>query len=628
MAKTRTKSPPSSKSKPDADRRSADRAKSSDSKPRRHDGTRETIESVVVAFILAFLFRTFEAEAFVIPTGSMAPTLLGRHKDVQCEQCKIWFTVGASDELGSNDQFYNPFNRLESAFCPNCRYKNPIRNVPVFTGDRILVNKFPYEFAEPKRFDVVVFKYPEDPTTNYIKRLVGRPGEEIKIERGDVYVRRGGTLDDWQIVRKQDPDKQRELQLLVFDNDHPETRLHDVGWPERWAPVTKDNKPGGVAGWSETDDGWTPDLKDRTFALKRDRSAEGLHWIRYRHILPTQDDWEAVTSDPPQPPVSQPRPQLISDFCGYNAYTGGQSPGDDRGIYWVGDLTLSCEVDLREAGPKAELLFELNEGVRRYRCRIDPHTGKATLVSIEHLLDRDRGIETVLATANTDLNDAGTYDVCFANVDDRLCLWIDGDVVDFGGKAEYAPPGLPAPQQEDLIPVGIAGRDVDVQVSHLLLQRDIYYRSEHVADSQDYRERPDDEQEYTGPYGRSGLSESLSDPDRWYEEYEAHTEPAVFSQLGPDEFFVLGDNSPRSKDSRLWSNTRRAKHRYAVPYSALVGKAFFIYWPHGVPFGIPGVTGDHGVAVLYHKTETGESTDYPSFWFPFYPHVTRMHRIR
>ena len=38
---------------------------------------RETIESIVVAFVLAFLFRTFEAEAFVIPTGSMSPSLQG-----------------------------------------------------------------------------------------------------------------------------------------------------------------------------------------------------------------------------------------------------------------------------------------------------------------------------------------------------------------------------------------------------------------------------------------------------------------------------------------------------------------------------------------------------------------------
>ena len=49
--------------------------------PKPKESWRDTIESIVFAFILAFLFRTFEAEAFVIPTGSMAPTLYGRHKE-------------------------------------------------------------------------------------------------------------------------------------------------------------------------------------------------------------------------------------------------------------------------------------------------------------------------------------------------------------------------------------------------------------------------------------------------------------------------------------------------------------------------------------------------------------------
>ena len=48
-------------------------------------GVRETIESIVVAVILALLFRAYEAEAFVIPTGSMAPTLQGRHVDIHCK---------------------------------------------------------------------------------------------------------------------------------------------------------------------------------------------------------------------------------------------------------------------------------------------------------------------------------------------------------------------------------------------------------------------------------------------------------------------------------------------------------------------------------------------------------------
>ncbi len=59
---------------------------------------RETIESIAMAIVLAFLFRAFVAEAFVIPTGSMAPTLMGQHKDVQCPQCGYWYEAGASIE--------------------------------------------------------------------------------------------------------------------------------------------------------------------------------------------------------------------------------------------------------------------------------------------------------------------------------------------------------------------------------------------------------------------------------------------------------------------------------------------------------------------------------------------------
>ena len=62
---------------------------------------REIVESVVVAFVLAFLFRTFEAEAFVIPTGSMAPTLMGRHKDVTCSKCGYPYRVERERRNGS-----------------------------------------------------------------------------------------------------------------------------------------------------------------------------------------------------------------------------------------------------------------------------------------------------------------------------------------------------------------------------------------------------------------------------------------------------------------------------------------------------------------------------------------------
>src|SRR5687767_8489278 len=65
---------------------------------------RETVESIVVAFVLAFLFRTFEAEAFVIPTGSMSPSLQGQHKDVECTHCGYSFRTTASSEGENRDK--------------------------------------------------------------------------------------------------------------------------------------------------------------------------------------------------------------------------------------------------------------------------------------------------------------------------------------------------------------------------------------------------------------------------------------------------------------------------------------------------------------------------------------------
>ena len=52
-------------------------------------GVRETIESIIIAIVLALMFRAYEAEAFIIPTGSMAPSLQGQHMDLECANCKL-----------------------------------------------------------------------------------------------------------------------------------------------------------------------------------------------------------------------------------------------------------------------------------------------------------------------------------------------------------------------------------------------------------------------------------------------------------------------------------------------------------------------------------------------------------
>jgi len=105
---------------------------------------REWVESIVVAFILAMVIRTFLVQAFKIPTGSMRPTLI--------------------------------------------------------EGDIILVNKLIYgakvpfidftlpALGEPQRGDVVVFVYPEDPKKDFVKRLIAFEDESVEIRDGTVYI--------------------------------------------------------------------------------------------------------------------------------------------------------------------------------------------------------------------------------------------------------------------------------------------------------------------------------------------------------------------------------------------------------------------------------------------------------
>src|SRR6476469_2019857 len=73
---------------------------------------RETVDSIVIAFVLAFLFRTFEAEAFVIPTGSMALTLMGDHKDLDCVKCGYSYRASASSETPNDQREQEAFERM------------------------------------------------------------------------------------------------------------------------------------------------------------------------------------------------------------------------------------------------------------------------------------------------------------------------------------------------------------------------------------------------------------------------------------------------------------------------------------------------------------------------------------
>ena len=561
-----------------------------ESTPRRRESVRDFIEQVVVAFILAFLVRGFEAEAFVIPTGSMAPTLMGNHKETTCPHCGFTFTVNASEDFEARLE-QRPGSML-GALCGNCRGPVRVDDQPSYNGDRILVMKFLYDLPwigtdGPDRWDVVVFHYPEEPETNYIKRLVGMPDEELVIQGGDVRTRPLGDPRAIATFLHRPLEHQRAMLQNVWDDRHRPAVLADKPQWARWrSSVPKD--------WAESIPG--------TFLA----ASEPGRWsdLRYRHLVPDIDQWQQLLAG--EPTDHGPHPALISDFYAYNSGTpffgnlfNGIAP------HWVGDLSLSMRVVSRSATGK--IRAELVKAGVPYRCEVDLADGVATL---------SRGDEPLGKPTATALKGAGDHTLALANVDGRLTAWVDGTPI-FGDGIVYDDGKSydivsPAPTEADLEPAAVASDGAEVEVSDLVLKRDIYYTFKPGA----------------WDYENLGLSPStdLSNPG----EFPALARsPVGRYPIQPGHFMMLGDNSPRSKDSRGWGAADRTGYHdddglwvdpwvdpdvpgrrdWEVPKSLVIGKAFFVYWPHGKPFW-PSVALSR------------------NFRFPFRPYVERMKAIR
>jgi signal peptidase I len=121
---------------------------------------REYAESIIVAVILALIIRTFIVQAFKIPSGSMEDTLLiGDHLLV----CK--FIYGTK--------------------------------IP-FTDSKVL------KIRDPKRGDVIVFEYPEDPSKDFIKRVVGLPGDVVEGRDKKVFVNGKPFVNPHEIHKESD----------------------------------------------------------------------------------------------------------------------------------------------------------------------------------------------------------------------------------------------------------------------------------------------------------------------------------------------------------------------------------------------------------------------------------------
>ncbi len=572
---------------PSTGRRSVDDEKK---KPGSGQATRETVESIVVAIILAFLFRCFLAEAFVIPTGSMAPTLQGRHKDVECEKCTHWYRVGASsedrDDRVIEEDGLRRQNRKEyviSTTCPICRYTMTLDIDEAkhwsFSGDRILVNKFSYDLGSPQRWDIIVFKFPGNAVLNYIKRLVGLPNETLKIFRGDVYVRKDDVEDDdFHIARKPDHKLLTMLQL-VDDTKHVPAQLAAADW-HRWRPWATGNAKSST--WKPAGQGYVCDGE-----------SEGDQMLRYHHVFPTPEDWVNVEAGRSlTPPPSERRGRLIADFYAYNA--GGvisEPPGNlsaeqrqsldaikklepRLGDHWVGDLALEASIDVQ--GDQGELILDLVEGGSHFQCRVDVTSGQAVLNIIGDGVTFNSADQSVSISGQTPIRAKGRYEVRFCNVDDELRLWVNEDRITFDGSAQYTrdPDSTLRPwwSQEDpgdLAPVGIGSERLAFSVDRLRVLRDIYYIASCV--------RPAARLDSIGDKKISAFGA----PDSWhtlaaFDQFE----PAIFTQK-EDQFFPMGDNCPQSQDARSWTaNGRDSAENNYVQRDLLIGKAVIIYWPH------------------------------------------------
>lgn len=553
--------------------RSNDRVKRSNDEAARasRKNRRESVESFVVVLI-GFLIWSFEAEGFVIPTGSMASTLMGRHKEVACPECGQVYLVNADCEAESSGFGAKTGLRVTWGVCGNCRFTARIDGKPSFAGDRIYTVKAGTEIpfmpmagvVEPRRWDVTVFKLPEEPAeVRYIKRLVGMPGETLRIQQGDLW--RRDLSGEGPFERLNRPTKQQlQVQIPVYDDAHRAASLrNDPRW-RRWAASTPEE-------WREPTPG--------TFVAAR---SESWNELRYRHLVPDPEQWDDVLNG--REPLTPPRATLITDFSSFNTDLTPQSLQHPRPAtrpwfqpHWVGDLTLSLTVDV--AAPEGRLRLELIEAGTSNRCEIDLATGQARLF---------HGDEPLGEPVETTIRARGAYDVVFANVDDRLTLWVDGRLPFGDGRSYRSTDGesFLRPTADDLEPVRIGAQAAEVAVRHLDLKRDLYYtQSPGEPDA-------DELLLYYGGNPRI-FFDLLADPARYAQ--LNWREPREFP-IQPGRYLMLGDNSPWSRDSRAWGRADQTspfdpergwddsgRESWEVPGSLIIGRAFGVYWPHFQP---------------------------------------------
>lgn len=565
---------------------------------------KETLESIVVAFILAFIFRAFIVEAFVIPTGSMAVTLYGNQVTNTCSTCGYEYARGI--DLNEQEQairFRVPDIPLR---CPNCdTTPDQVSRAAVMnpdSGDRILVHKWPLDVGGQalgsRRFDVTVFKDPMDGTTNFIKRLVGLPGEVLEIIDGDVYTAPLEPTKDHPGLNKLNPGLVEGLLQLREDVFH-------------WGATGRGSPQDIQRRYQELNQELLPHLRVRRKILEAPRAQEAL-WINvYNHdFLPNYrrlsgdagagtgrrvgwyeeggaGAWDTSRREivfQPAAPDAGPAfvrfdGKPISDFSAYNAEHNNQHTN------LVGDVRLRFTWFPDSNAGAGGIVLQMNRDEATFTAEIAAN-GAARII---HSQPGMTGGRTVIAERSQLFEPGQALDIEFMNVDYLVRLVINGALLE-SKSGQYEPDVVRIMKKRhgagyDVKPteVRIGAQGIPCRFRHVVLERDVYYRDAHQGEqNKDADPSPARVVTKTNPYygwagwGTAGVPILLR-KERW-----------VNGEKIPGEYFMLGDNSPASKDSRLWWEigphlvARGSEYTVGtVPGDQLIGEAFFVYWPAG-----------------------------------------------
>jgi signal peptidase I len=510
--------------------------------PEPDTSTVATLQSLIVAFVLAMTFRGFVTEGFVIPTGSMAPTLMGEHLLLHSDQTGSTYPVDAKGYKRAS-AVYDPM--LGNGYPMNAAHVRSLKRTRM--GDRILVLKSLYPFAKPDRFDVVVFKNPTDPdgdAENYIKRLIGLPNEAIWLVDGDVFV---GPTDRWDdqatyTIQRKPEHIQRAVWQPVHDSD--------------FIPVHRQRlSPRYTLPWS------------------------GEHWQ-------TQDRRNYRCETAEKTTLAWDADQIrLTDWTPYNMFSlirTGRAY-EDRNI---SDVRVCADIVAEQPGLTVTFELEARNHVFQYTIadgravtRIRPLDEPANWIA-------EQSAEAPQATAGR------VYSVECWHADQSLSIFVNGQRA--GPPLEYNWAPQQRIEQAFSVPFEVWMRaspaiqptapqlrwtfsGSPLSLHRVCVDRDLYYRADTLTpQAVKNPTRPDHAQTVrpkTHAYG--------THPDK----------PAI---LGPDHYFMLGDNSPASSDSRLWGNphpfvTEQIDDSpFLVHRKLLLGKAWVVYFPALYPLSANG----------------------------------------